>query len=87
MLAQLSRQLPTVQAQVGTGEAAGLPDHTADLITFAQSWHWVEPSAGSIETARVLKTSDRAGWVPPSSSEPADRQVTGCRPLAGQALE
>ena len=63
MLAQLSRQLPTVQTQVGTGEAAGLPDHTADLITFAQSWHWVEPSAGSTETARILKPGGRAGWV------------------------
>ena len=63
MLAQLSRQLPTVQIQVGTGEAAGLPDHTADLITFAQSWHWVEPSAGSTETARILKPGGKAGWV------------------------
>jgi SAM-dependent methyltransferase len=63
MLAQLSRQLPTVQTQVGTGEAAGLPDHTADLITFAQSWHWVEPTAGSTETARILKPGGKAGWV------------------------
>jgi ubiquinone/menaquinone biosynthesis C-methylase UbiE len=63
MLAQLSRYLPTVQTQVGTGEAAGLSDHTADLITFAQSWHWVEPTAGSTEAARILKLGGRAGWV------------------------
>jgi hypothetical protein len=40
-----------------------LPDHTADLITFAQSWHWVEPTAGSTETARILKPGGKAGWV------------------------
>lgn len=63
MLAQVRRLLPTVSTQRGSGEATGLPDGTADLVTFAQSWHWVEPNAGSTETARVLKPGGRAGWV------------------------
>jgi hypothetical protein len=34
-----------VDVWAGTGKlTAGLPDDTADLITFAQSWHWVEPT-------------------------------------------
>jgi ubiquinone/menaquinone biosynthesis C-methylase UbiE len=63
MLAQLSRHLPGVQTQVGTGEVTGLPDDTADLVTFVQSWHWVEAIAGSTETARVLKPAGKAGWM------------------------
>jgi ubiquinone/menaquinone biosynthesis C-methylase UbiE len=63
MLAQVSRRLPTVAKQVGRGEATGLPESTADLVTFAQSWHWVEPNAGSAETARILKPGGAAGWL------------------------
>jgi hypothetical protein len=36
---------------------------TADLVTFAQSWHWVEPSAGTAEIQRILKATGTAGWI------------------------
>ena len=63
MLAQLSRSAPQVRTHVGTGEVTGLPGASAALVTFAQSWHWVEPVAGSVETARLLTPGGRAGWV------------------------
>jgi ubiquinone/menaquinone biosynthesis C-methylase UbiE len=63
MLAQLSRRFAGVRTQIGTGEATGLPAGAADLVTFAQSWHWVEPSAGLAEAVRVLKPGGTAGWV------------------------
>lgn len=55
MRARLASSLPGVEARAGTGEALPLDDGTADVVTFAQSWHWVDPVAGSAEAARVLR--------------------------------
>jgi SAM-dependent methyltransferase len=55
MRAALSEKLPEVGALEGTGEALPLGDATADIVTFAQAWHWVDVPAASAEVARVLK--------------------------------
>ncbi|MCU1478943.1 MAG: methyltransferase protein [Subtercola sp.] len=55
MRASLTRNYPSVTAYQGTGESMPLPDASADLVTFAQSWHWVDVDAASAEVARVLK--------------------------------
>lgn len=63
MLAQLSLRVPAVDVRTGSGEHTRLSDASVDLITFAQSWHWVEPIAGAIEVARVLKPDGRVSMV------------------------
>ena len=55
MRARLSANLPGVTAVEGTGEAMPLGDDSADVVTFAQSWHWVDVPAASAEVARVLR--------------------------------
>jgi ubiquinone/menaquinone biosynthesis C-methylase UbiE len=44
----------------GTAEATGLPDHSVDLVTAAQAFHWFEPVATKREFARILKPE---GWA------------------------
>jgi SAM-dependent methyltransferase len=54
MRARLAENFPGVTALAGSAEALPLPDSSADLIAFAQAWHWVDVPAASAEAARVL---------------------------------
>ncbi|RFA12213.1 hypothetical protein B7R22_17455 [Subtercola boreus] len=51
----LAAKLAGVVTLAGTGEKLPLDDASADLVTFAQAWHWVDVPAASAEVARVLK--------------------------------
>ena len=63
MRAELTRVLPTVPCVEGSGESIPLPDDSLDLVTFAQSWHWVDVSAASAEVARVLRPGGRLALI------------------------
>ncbi|MFT4295373.1 MAG: class I SAM-dependent methyltransferase [Micropruina sp.] len=63
MLAVLRSRIPGVQTLTGTGEQLPLPDGTADAITFAQAWHWVDPQRASVEAGRVLRPGGTLGLV------------------------
>ncbi|MFB2598237.1 class I SAM-dependent methyltransferase [Herbiconiux sp. P17] len=55
MRARLAANLPGVVAVPGTGEAIPLGDDSADVVTFAQAWHWVDVDEASREVARILR--------------------------------
>jgi ubiquinone/menaquinone biosynthesis C-methylase UbiE len=51
----LAAQLPEARAVAGSAEALPLADDSLDLVTFAQSWHWVDEEPALAEAARVLR--------------------------------
>ncbi|WP_255953183.1 class I SAM-dependent methyltransferase [Streptomyces odontomachi] len=55
MASQFRRTLPDVPLVRGNGNALPLADATADVITYAQSWHWTEPARSTPEAMRVLR--------------------------------
>lgn len=63
MLTTLRGDHPGVAAYEGTGEATRLPAGSADVVTYAQAWHWVEPAAASAEAARILRPGGVLGLI------------------------
>ncbi|CAN5359784.1 class I SAM-dependent methyltransferase [soil metagenome] len=63
MLSTLSAGHPRIPTFVGTAEHLPLDDASADLITFGQAWHWVDPPVASREVARVLRPGGTIGLI------------------------
>ncbi|GHH85513.1 methyltransferase [Streptomyces sulfonofaciens] len=55
MAARLRRTLPRVPLVRGDGNALPLAGASADLVTYAQSWHWTDPARSVPEALRVLR--------------------------------
>jgi SAM-dependent methyltransferase len=55
MAAQFRRTLPDVPIVRGDGNALPPAGATADLVTYAQAWHWTDTSRAIPEALRVLR--------------------------------
>lgn len=44
-----------IEYREGVADQTGLPDGCADIVTAAQSFHWMEPTATLAEIARILR--------------------------------
>ncbi|GGS84365.1 class I SAM-dependent methyltransferase [Streptomyces chromofuscus] len=55
MSAHFRRTRPDIPIVRGDGNALPLADACADFITYAQAWHWTDPSRALPEAFRVLR--------------------------------
>ncbi|MEU9762822.1 class I SAM-dependent methyltransferase [Streptomyces sp. NPDC047985] len=55
MAGELHRTLPHVPVVRGDGNRLPIATACADLITYAQSWHWTDPGLSVPEALRVLR--------------------------------
>jgi SAM-dependent methyltransferase len=53
--AEARYQFPNVSFCDGSAQHTGLPDGAADVVTCAQSLHWMEPASTIAEAARILR--------------------------------
>ena len=63
MLAVLAAGHPRVETLVGRAEELPLGDGSADVLLYAQAWHWVDPLPASLEAARVLRPGGTLGLL------------------------
>jgi ubiquinone/menaquinone biosynthesis C-methylase UbiE len=59
----LRRNLPTVTALPGTGEAIPLDDVSVDAVIASSSWHWMDPEQTLAECARIVRPGGTLGAV------------------------
>lgn len=64
-----------------TAEGTGLPDESVDLITVAQTFHWLDPIGARLETKRVLKPHGQVvlAWNRQTSESEFEKKYTALR--------
>jgi len=73
MLGELVAATPDARVVQGSGHALPLADDCADLVTYAQAWHWMDERRALAEARRVLRpggvlalwwnqTARESGW-------------------------
>jgi SAM-dependent methyltransferase len=63
VLRRATARTPGLLAVVADGALLPVRDAAADLICFAQAWHWLDESRRTAEARRVLRDGGRwAGW-------------------------
>jgi ubiquinone/menaquinone biosynthesis C-methylase UbiE len=79
MLETLAKRDAGIATLVGSAEQLPLGDASVDAVTFGQAWHWVEPTAASLEAARVLRPGGVLGliWNIRDTSEPWVAELAG----------
>lgn len=55
MAAQFRHSHPDIPIVRGDGNSLPLADDSADFLTYAQAWHWTDPSLAAPEALRVLR--------------------------------
>jgi SAM-dependent methyltransferase len=63
VLYRAKRSMPALRCIVADGASLPFSDGCADLLCFAQSWHWLDEKRRVTEAARVLRPGGRwAAW-------------------------
>jgi len=91
-----------VTAVQGSGHALPLATHCADLVTYAQAWHWMDPDLAVAEARRVLRPrgvlavwwnvpDHESGWQQAqaeriSDADPRWHRYAGVEAAAGRPL-
>lgn len=75
------KKYPSFQSIRSTAEATGLPEQSVDLITIAQTFHWLDPVAARLECERVLKPKGKVilAWNRETKKTDFEKKYTALR--------